>query len=348
MTTAFASTRRSRRTALLAALIAAFAVLTLLLGACSAGGGGDSAADRGGMVDPAAPQEESGPDADRSVVIEGSMSIVVDDVDAAVGDAEGLVIGADGRIDGRDEYSESDGESGVSVATLVLRVPATTLDGVLDDLRTLGKVETLTTNSIDVTDSVQDTAARIASLETTLTRLQGFQDQATTIEDLLTIEGQISDRRSELEALQAREAALAERIDLSTITLTLRAFTAAPASASNFWEGLVIGWNGLVGFVAGFVVVLGMLLPWLILMGLVAALVVVIVRLARRYRARHPKPVPPAPAAHPQTFVGAPFGVEPYPAAHPPATTWATPAPSGGQTQADGAADSRPSEEPRA
>ncbi|MGO1539586.1 MAG: DUF4349 domain-containing protein, partial [Leucobacter sp.] len=56
---------------------------------------------------------------------------------------------------------------------------------------------------------------------------------------------------------------------------------------SHFWEGLVSGWNALIGAGAGALVMLGILLPWLALTAVITVVIMVIVRYAaRRRRAR--------------------------------------------------------------
>jgi len=65
-------------------------------------------------------------------------------------------------------------------------------------------------------------------------------------------------------------------------------------SPRTFWTGLESGWDGLVTFVTGALVVLGVLLPWLAAAAVVGGVVLVAVRAARSRNAQEaPKaPVP--------------------------------------------------------
>jgi len=73
---------------------------------------------------------------------------------------------------------------------------------------------------------------------------------------------------------------------MSTINLSL---TTEPVvivddSPETFWDGLMSGWNSLVAFLSGALVIVGVLLPWIAVMALIVVAVIVTIR-ARRSRA---------------------------------------------------------------
>lgn len=285
--------RRMRRGAPIALVVLIAAALV----GCSAGSGADAggAVAEPGVVEGGG-QAEDGGDADRSVIIEGTMVVVVEDVPAATADAISIVQGADGRIDGREEWHDGDGEESTSSTTLILRIPAPALDDAIGDLRELGDVQSLQTSTIDVTSDVEDVDARVDALESTIARLKTFQSETTSVSDLLSVEEEISQRQAELESYLTRQADLAEQISFSTITLSLHSEAAPPSAPDSFWSGLVVGWNAMMAFLAGLAVVLGVMLPWLVGLGLLAGAIVLIVRWNRRRRPAPPPPAPPAPA----------------------------------------------------
>ena len=146
-----------------------------------------------------------------------------------------------------------------------------------------------------MTREVQDIDARVTALRSSITRLLALQDAAATVEDLISLETAISDRQAELESLEAQQRFLADQVGLSTITLVLGSREVAPVTEPDtFLTGLTAGWEALVAFGSGLLVLLGVLLPWLVLLGVIGAVVLLIVRRARRRPAAGADPVDPA------------------------------------------------------
>lgn len=287
-----------RTTAFGAVILAA----TLLLAGCSAAGNG-SASDGG-----AVPEEQAGPmapelqggdaavDGDtgvvsdetaRDVIVTGSMTVTADDPIAASRDAVRLVESAGGRVDGRTEYAPANGDAGS--ASLILRIPAERLQEVLDDLAELGRADEISTSTSDVTVLVADLESRIATQRGIIDRLNAMFAQATTIDDLITLETTIAQHQATLEDLEAQQRSTADQVALSTLSLYLRSEAEAPVQEPmDFLTGLATGWAAFVGFFSGLLVALGVLLPWLIAAALISAAIVLIVRRNRRRRAAQP------------------------------------------------------------
>jgi len=127
--------------------------------------------------------------------------------------------------------------------------------------------------------------ARVEALRSSITRLLALQGQAGTVEDLIALETAISDRQAQLESLQAQERYYEDQVSLSTITLTLGSEDIAPVDEpDSFWTGLTTGWDALLAFLGGALVVVGVLLPWLLVLGLLALVAWAVVRRARARR----------------------------------------------------------------
>ena len=232
---------------------------------------------------------------DRQVVQTASASVAVEDPAAGAQRVSELVEAAGGRVDERTEQaaSEDEQDGGGAAADLVVRVPADALTGVLADLDELGDVEAVQVSRSDVTATVVDLDARISALQTSAARLQGLMDGAGTTEALLAAEKALAERQGELESLQSRRAALADQVELSTLTVQLRPFGVAPVGGPDgFLEGLGTGWRALLTTLGALFVVLGVVLPWMAVAALLTAAVLVPVRAVRR-RAGAPAPVPP-------------------------------------------------------
>jgi len=156
---------------------------------------------------------------------------------------------------------------------------------VVNDLRQLGTVDHFATEARDVTTEVTDMDAKISTLRASTDRIQGLLLKAESIADIITLENELASRQAELQSLEAQQRGLHDQVAMSTIdlSLTTKPIVIVDDSPKNFWDGLVSGWNALVGFVAGVLVVFGVLLPWLALIALVVVPVVFAAR-ARKSR----------------------------------------------------------------
>jgi hypothetical protein len=288
----------TRRRAPLAA--ASAALLALLLAGCTAGQG--STSDSGGV----APQPDTGVEApadggdaggeelapqqpvedDRSVITTGWLTMTVDDPVDTAAEVALIVDRSGGRIDSRSETPGTDTQQ--ARATLVVRIPSDDFDAALADLRELGEVDSVQLDASDVTQQREDLDARIGALQASVDRLLALLSEATTTADLIAIESELSSRQAELDSLVAQRDSLADQVDFSTLTVELLSEGIAPdAGPDDFWSGLVTGWEALVSFLAGLLVVAGVLLPWIGLLLVIAAIITAIVILATRGR-RHP------------------------------------------------------------
>lgn len=281
--------RRGRRAGFIVGLIA----MAGLLAACSssgsdAGGYYDEGAATGGDVgayEEATDGDASSPADDRAIIVTGEMYMTVEDPVAIADQVATIVQAAGGRVDGRSETAPDEYYGGS--AALTLRIPADELDDVLERVRALGTVDELRTESSDVTTQVTDLESRISTLRASTKRIEGLLTEANDISDIIALENELSSRQAELESLEARQRGLDDQVSMSTIylSLTTEPVVIVDDSPDSFWDGLVSGWNGLVAFISGALVVLGVVLPWLALAGILAFGAMLVIR-ARRGSAR--------------------------------------------------------------
>lgn len=273
------------------AVVAAVLATGIALSGCSAGSSFSGASDGGSTAD-RAPQAADGGGAregeqdaaaeDQALVITGTITITAEDPLTASEKATAITLAAGGRIDARTEYAPRDGDAGS--ATLTIRVPADAVETVRDQLGELGTVEETDFSSVDVGTQQRDLDTRITTLRASIARYTAWLADADTTADLIQLEQAIAERQNELESLEAQQRALADRVAMSTITLELRseALAPPPEGPKNFWEGVVVGWNGFVAFWCSVAVALGVGLPWLVALGIALTIVVLLVRRAGR------------------------------------------------------------------
>ena len=267
----------------------------LVLSGCSAGSSTEAGSDsRAAMPAPGqvAGDAQLGVDGAASpdltqqqVVTTGSLTVTADDPISTATDATRIVTEAGGRVDSRDETPGTSDQA--AQATLTVRIPADDFDDVLAQLRALGTVNSLSVSAVDVTAQAADLDARVTALQASVDRLLGLMAASTTTADLLAAETSLSQRQAELDGLVAQRDALADQVDFSSVFVSFVApGVVAPGVPTDFWGGVVAGWNALVAAASGLVVVVGVLVPWLLPLAVVAAVVVLLVRSGRRRAAR--------------------------------------------------------------
>ncbi|HEX6447721.1 MAG TPA: DUF4349 domain-containing protein [Streptosporangiales bacterium] len=287
--------RRARlRAAVTVALVAALAAGC---GAAGSGGGSGSSAARpdraerlpgkGLTATQAAPtpgaSRASGPNDAQLIAYTANLDVRVRDVAASSSRADGIVTAAGGYV----ERQQAQGEHPSSAsATTTYRVPAAKYRSVLARLTRLGTRLSLSQQADNVTEDVADVGARVKSAQSSLDRLRTLMRQATDVQDVLSIETQVSQRESELEALQARQRALDKQVRYASVTLALTGPHAAPPKHdAGLLAGLRAGWHGLLVFLTGLLTVVGAVLPFLLVAGPLGAVGYLVLRRRRRRRA---------------------------------------------------------------
>jgi Domain of unknown function (DUF4349) len=220
------------------------------------------------------------------------LTVVVHDVPAEAAAAGAAARAAGGAVAGDDRS----GSGADAHATLVLKVPPEKMDAMLDRLGRLGREQSRSSSTQDVTQDVADVDARVASIQASIARVRAILSRAERIGDVVSVEGELSRRTTELESLQARQRALAGQVNYATITLQLTADRAAapapPPDRAGFVGGLRDGWHAFAATLGWVLTALGAVLPFLLL-----AVPVVVALLLRRRRLTA---APSAPAPRPE------------------------------------------------
>ena len=294
-----AGTRSPLRWAAAALLAAAVALTGCSSGADSTASSADhavpesaAAADSAAGTDAGAAEAEQlaatvgAAEADRSVIVSGSIVLTADDPIEVAGLVVGAVETAGGYLDGR---SESQGEgSRPAQARLTVRVPPGEVQPMIDSLRGIGTVTEVDLTSSDVTQQVADLETRISAKRVAIARLEELLSGAGTMADLLAVENELTTRQTELEQLLTEQAGIDDLTAMATLEVSVYATDQEPAptddDVSGFLGGLEAGWEALVRALGAAVTVAGVLLPWLVLLALVGAIVTWVTRRGRRRR----------------------------------------------------------------
>ncbi len=170
---------------------------------------------------------------------------------------------------------------------IVYRVPAENFTTVFEETKAVGNVSHARSNSTDVSDQLTDLNARLKNLRSQRDRLRGLYSNASDTEAVLSVSEKLSAVQSEIERLEAKQAALKDRVAYSTLTveLTERPSTTSPDQTAWYETGIVAAFlesvDGVATVFRALVVGLAYLAPYLLVFGV--PLLVIGVSL-RRYR----------------------------------------------------------------
>ena len=158
----------------------------------------------------------------RKIIRNASLSVQTLEFDAfleklntAVNEIGGFIESSD--IGGRTYYNQSKLRS----AYLVIRVPASKLDAFINTVDGLGNVTSKSTGLRDVTTSYIDSEKHLEALRTEQSALLEILKNATTVEDIITVQDRLSDVSYEIESYESILRSYDDQIDLSTVTLNL-------------------------------------------------------------------------------------------------------------------------------
>jgi hypothetical protein len=155
--------------------------------------------------------------ADLLIIKTGSLVLQVTGIDAALTAASQQVTALGGYVSG----SERNGDGESDQASVTFRIPAASWEQALTGLRSLGtKVLFERAATEDVTAQVVDLGARIRNLETTELALQGIMDRAVDIEDVLSVQTELTTVRGQIEQATAQKTHLEAQAAMSTLTIT--------------------------------------------------------------------------------------------------------------------------------
>lgn len=229
---------------------------------------------------------ESGPELETAHIIRTArLSVRVKDVSKALAEVRSVAETAGGFV-AREESDTYAGTGPIDSTEVVLRVPSEKYDEVMRDLKGTGRVTYRSSQAEDVTDQVVDVESRVKSQRAAVDRLRKLMDDATELEDVVLLEGELASREAELDSLLSRQASLEDRTSLATVTLSL--FDSDRAEEEDgedenpgVLDALKGGWDAFVTTLYWIVLVVGAVLPFAVVLG---ALLWLWLRLRRRSR----------------------------------------------------------------
>jgi hypothetical protein len=158
------------------------------------------------------------PDDGRKVISTANFVLEVTEVTPALAQIRLLAEGAGGFV----ESLSSAGSESRQSATIVVRVPPGQFFNVLEQAERIGTVKSRSVSSQDVTDQFIDLEARLKALQRQEESYLTLLARSQNVNDILTLEREISRVRADIERIQGQLNVLSRRVDYSTIAFTLQ------------------------------------------------------------------------------------------------------------------------------
>lgn len=217
---------------------------------------------------------QTDPSIERKLIREGNMRFETHDIAKTRSFLDSLVAAFGGYLANENIYNyEGTLEQNISV-----RIPSEQFDPFLAAVSSYaGRLDNRYINTLDVTEEFIDVEARLKSKKQLEERYLELLKQARTVEDMVAIETQLSQVRSEIESIEGRLKYLQNRVSFASLSIS---FYQTRAEGFGFWDKIGDGWgNGWDKFL-GFMVWLVTLWPFMLL--IVLLIVIFRVRRARK------------------------------------------------------------------
>lgn len=206
-------------------------------------------------------------DIERKIIQNVDLSLKVDDVEAVMDKIILLTSQNDGYIVNSSIYKQEDSYR----ASLTIKIPQEKLTGTVNTISDYGEVTNNDTYTEDVTEEYYDAQARLKVLEAKEVRLIALLDKAANIPDIVTIESELGNVRSEIEVIKGRLQYLTNSTSFSTININLRQaipgqLKAPQGTTGKAWQGLIASLNNMIDFGSNLIIFLVTILPWLVVL----------------------------------------------------------------------------------
>jgi hypothetical protein len=231
------------------------------------------------------------------IIYTAQLTVRAANVSSAAGRAAQIAEGVGGYVSGETTSANPDHPS-EATATVQLKIPVVSYPATLGQLAGgLGTQLSLQEQAQDVTQQVADVNSQVTSDQAAIVQLRALLAHAGSVGDLLSVQNQINNEESALEAMQAQQRALSHETSYATVALTILGPKAKPVThrtkaPPSLAGGLGAGWHALKVSLSWTLAFLGAIAPFA---AIVAIAGYAIYRARRWMIRRRPGPGPAAP-----------------------------------------------------
>lgn len=210
-------------------------------------------------------QEQGADTADRLVIKNASLEIVVDDPEESMDSIARLAERMGGYVVSANLYQNvlSNGLE-VPRASITIRVPAEKLNDALASIEAESDREPLNKNiqSQDITSDYTDLQSRLRNLEAAEEQLVEIMNKATRTEDVLNVFNQLTQIREQIEVIKGQIKYYDQSVQLSSISVELIANEAVQPISVGGWEPVGVVKDAIEALIRGLQVIVNAVI-WL-------------------------------------------------------------------------------------
>lgn len=249
----------------------------------------------GASADGAASRSAETPEYGLKIIREARIEMQTENYSEDMAALEELVTSMGGFITSREEWgSEQSAETGENPRTLslTLRIPSDQLDAFVEQAKQVGIVTASSISETDVTAQYTDTDRRLQAYQKQYDRVLEMMDQATTVEELIQIESELSRLEMEIESCQGTLNYWDARVNYSTVYIYVdevrRAISANPSLGERMRTALANSWDdftqGCQDLVVNLYAAIPYIVVWIVVLAAAGGIAVLIVRKVRKGR----------------------------------------------------------------
>lgn len=236
--------------------------------------------------------------AGRKLIKNVNMSVETEEFDVLVPNLQNRVAALGGYIEDMSSYSRNDhyssdyiGTKYLRYANITARIPKQNLDTFLNEVGEQTNIVSRSESVTDVTLQYVDLESHKKALTTEQGRLLELMEQAQTVEDIITIEGRLSEVRYQIESMESQLRTYDNKIDYSTVYLSIdeverytptEDITTGERIRTGFMDSVKGVGKGFSNFGIWFVVNL----PYLIVWAVIIVIIILVVRLIMKKSAK--------------------------------------------------------------
>lgn len=190
----------------------------------------------------------------KKIIKNGEMTIQVGDTKKAQNQVNEIVKKSNGYIQ-KEEFRNTDTDENLN---LIIRVPHKNFDALTNSFSDgMGSVLSKNISSNDVTEEYTDVSIKLANKKIYLEKYRDMLKSAATTKDMLEIQENIRELEDEIDVSEGRLRFIDDRVNYSTLNLTLykekvrSSMTSKIGFGSRFGDSLTEGWNSFIAFFLG-------------------------------------------------------------------------------------------------